>query len=122
MSTRWIILPVAIVLSVSIGAGLTADENPPLPEPAELARQSGCLECHSVERKVIGPAWQDVASKYSKEENARERLIGIVSKGGKGNWTRLTRGVPMPPHSPRLSDAQIAHLVDWILGLATDKK
>jgi cytochrome c len=41
-----------------------------------------------------------------------------VHKGGKGNWTAVTHGVPMPPYSPRVSDADIAKLVDFVLGLA----
>ena len=120
MSTRWI--SIAVALLVSFGAGLFADENTAVLSRAELARQSGCFECHRVSRKLVGPPWQDVAARYTKDEKAREKLIEVVSKGGKGNWTRVTRGVPMPPHSPRLSDEQISHLVDWILTLSPAKK
>jgi cytochrome c len=119
MSTHWLSISVAFL--VTVGAGLGADENPPLPPPAELARQSGCLKCHRVGTKLVGPAWQDVAARYRKDEKGREKLIEVVSNGGKGNWTRVTRGVPMPPHSPRLSDEQISHLVDWILTLSPAK-
>jgi cytochrome c len=81
-----------------------------------LARKSGCFDCHSVNMKVIGPAWHDVALKYKGDARARATLIEKVKNGGKGNWTELTKGVPMPPHR-RLSDAEIERLVDWVLGL-----
>lgn len=119
MSTRWMSIAVGVLMSA--GAVL-AQENPPLPPPAELAKRSGCFECHSVDKKVVGPAWQDVAARYRNDVRAREQLIRTVKKGGKGNWTRISRGVPMPPHSPRLSDEQITSLVNWILGLASEKR
>lgn len=115
MHTRWMGICLGILLGA--GSGLTAQERVSLP-PAELAKQAGCLECHSVEKKVVGPAWADVAARYKGDEKARERLIEIVKKGGKGNWTSITRGVPMPPHSPRLTDAEISRLVTWIVGLS----
>lgn len=83
----------------------------------ELAKKSGCLACHSVEKKVVGPAWKDVAAKYKGDAGARDRLIAKVKKGGKGNWTSVTGGVPMPPYSPRVADADIEKLVDFVLGL-----
>lgn len=83
----------------------------------ELAKKSGCLACHSIEHKVVGPAWKDVAAKYKGDAGARERLINKVKTGGKGNWTAVTGGVPMPPYSPRVSDENIAKLVDFVLSL-----
>ncbi|MGR8978758.1 MAG: c-type cytochrome [Gammaproteobacteria bacterium] len=80
-----------------------------------LARKSGCLECHSIDKKVIGPAFRDVSARYKNNTRARAVLIEKVKNGGKGNWTEITGGVPMPPHSPRLSDAEIQRLVDWVL-------
>lgn len=86
-------------------------------EGLDLARKSGCLACHSVTNKVVGPAWQDVAKKYRDDAGARDRLIEKVKKGGKGNWTSVTGGVPMPPYSPRVADADIEKLVDFVLSL-----
>jgi len=83
----------------------------------ELAKKSGCLACHSVEKKVVGPAWKDVAAKYKGDAKAKAELIDKVKKGGKGNWTQVTGGAPMPPYSPRVTDANIEKLVDFILGL-----
>ena len=83
----------------------------------ELAKKSGCLACHSVEKKVVGPAWKDVAAKYKGDGSAKAALVEKVKKGGKGNWTAVTGGVPMPPYSPRVSDENIETLVDFVLGL-----
>jgi len=83
----------------------------------DLARKSGCLACHSVEKKVVGPAWSDVADRYRNDDGARARLIAKVKSGGKGNWLQVTGGVPMPPYSPRVADADIEALVDFVLSL-----
>lgn len=103
---------IAITLSVSclmLSGAAFAD--------LELAKKSGCLACHSVEKKVVGPAWKDVAAKYKGDAGAKARLVAKVQKGGKGNWTEVTGGAPMPPYSPRVADADIEKLVDFILGL-----
>ena len=83
----------------------------------DLAKKSGCLACHSVEKKVVGPAWKDVAAKYKGQADAKATLVSKVKKGGKGNWTEVTGGAPMPPYSPRVSDANIEKLVDFVLSL-----
>ena len=101
-------------------------------EMPELAKKSGCTACHAIDKKVVGPAWMDVSKKYkgAKEITAtltdgtvakgspKDVLTQKVHKGGKGNWTAVTHGVPMPPYSPRVSDADISTLVDFVLGLA----
>lgn len=86
-------------------------------EGLELAKASGCLACHAVDKKVVGPAWQDVAAKYKGDAGARDALIAKVKAGGKGNWNEVTGGVPMPPYSPRVADADIEKLVDFVLSL-----
>lgn len=83
----------------------------------DLAKKSGCLACHSVDKKVVGPAWKDVAAKYKGDGAAKATLIDKVKKGGKGNWTKVTGGAPMPPYSPRVKDADIEKLVDFVLSL-----
>jgi cytochrome c len=106
MTARWLTVSVVAVLLLSADRA-TADER--------LAKKSGCLECHAVDKKVVGPAYKDVAARYKNVAGARATLIEKVKKGGKGNWTELTGGVRMPPHSPRLTDAEITQLVDWVL-------
>ncbi|MEJ2181013.1 MAG: cytochrome C-551, partial [Gammaproteobacteria bacterium] len=58
----------------------------------DLAKKSGCLACHSVDKKVVGPAWKDVAAKYKGDAGAKATLVEKVKKGGKGNWTKVTGG------------------------------
>lgn len=106
MKTRWIGIPVIALMLLGAGEAW-ADE--------ALARSSGCLECHSVDKKVIGPAFRDIAERYRNVARARTTLIEKVKNGAKGNWTEVTGGVPMPPHSPRLSDAEIQRVVDWVM-------
>ena len=79
-----------------------------------LAEQSGCLACHSVDKKVVGPAWRDVSMKYLNDSTAEARLIAKVKSGGKGVWGQ----VPMPPYSPKVSDEDITFLVKNILLIA----
>jgi len=78
-----------------------------------LAKKSGCLACHSVEKKIVGPAWQDVGNKYKGDAGAKAALIAKVKKGGKGVWGPA----PMPPYSPRVSDENIDKLVTFVLSL-----
>ena len=105
MKARWLSIPAAAVLMLGVAGTASAD--------LDLAKKSGCLACHAVDKKVVGPSWKDVAGK----NDGRDALIEKVKKGGKGNWTDVTGGVPMPPYSPRVADADIEKLVDFILGL-----
>lgn len=84
----------------------------------DIAKKSGCLACHSVEKKIVGPAWMDVSKRYKGDNTVKERLIAKVKAGGKGNWTEVTGGVPMPPYSPRVPDEDIETLVTFVLSLA----
>ncbi len=104
----------ALLAALVAPATALADEDGAL----GLAKKSGCLACHSVEKKVVGPAWQDVSARYKGDEGAKAQLVAKVKAGGKGNWTEVTGGVPMPPYSPRVADADIETLVDFVLSLA----
>jgi len=107
MKAKWLMVPAAAAILVSGSAFADLD----------LAKKSGCLACHSVDKKIVGPAWKDVAAKYKGDAGAKATLIGKIKKGGKGNWTKITGGAPMPPYSPRVSDENIAKMVDFIMGL-----
>ncbi len=109
MKTRLLSISAAAVLMLGVAGQANAD--------LELAKKSGCLACHSVDKKVVGPAWKDVAAKYKGDAGAKAALVNSVKKGGKGNWTAVTGGVPMPPYSPRVADADIEKLVDFIIAL-----
>jgi cytochrome c len=60
-----------------------------------LLRNNGCSACHAIDRKVVGPAFRDVAAKYRGQSNAEQRLIESVKNGSEGLWG----DVPMPPNS-----------------------
>ena len=78
-----------------------------------LAKKSNCFSCHSIEKKMIGPAWKDVAAKYRGDAGAEERLISNVSRGSSGVWG----SIPMPANSPAVTDADIQALVKFALSL-----
>ena len=83
-----------------------------------LAKKSGCFACHAIERKVLGPSWNDVAARYADDKAAgKAHLLTKVAKGGKGVWADAGINASMPPYSPRVSDADIETLVDFVLGL-----
>jgi len=103
----------ALILTGILSSNSYADQEASL----ALAKTSGCLACHSIEKKVVGPAWNDVSERYKGDATAKDTLIAKVKAGGKGNWTEVTKGVPMPPYSPRVSDADIGTLVDFVLSL-----
>jgi len=92
-----------------------------VPDAMDLAKRSGCFACHAIDKKVVGPAWRDVAARYQNDPEARARLIKKVHEGGKGNWSEVTGGVTMPAYSPRVASADIETLVDFILNLNTEK-
>ncbi len=105
-------LALAFVAGISILSTTTLHAE----EGLELAKKSGCLACHAIDKKVVGPAWKDVAERY-RGQDVKATLITKVKAGGKGNWTEVTKGVPMPPYSPRVSDDNIEKLVDFVLAL-----
>jgi cytochrome c len=74
----------------------------------DLAAKSGCLACHAIDKKLIGPAYQDVAKKYKASDEAM--LVAKVKAGGKGVWGPI----PMPPNVA-VKDEDIKTLVNWIL-------
>ncbi|HQU88748.1 MAG TPA: c-type cytochrome [Denitromonas sp.] len=79
---------------------------------ADLAKAKNCLACHTVDKKLVGPAYKDVAAKYAGQADAEAKLIEKVMKGGKGAWGP----VPMPPN-PQVNAEEAKQLVDWVLSL-----
>jgi len=97
----------SLLIFVSIFTAMqnvTADE--------ALAKSSNCMACHSVDNKIIGPAFKDIAVKYKSDESAISTLTEKVKIGGSGVWGEM----PMPPNTA-VSDADIDTLVKWILSL-----
>ena len=75
-----------------------------------LAQKNACTACHAVDKKVLGPAYQDVAKKYAAQKDAAAQLSDSIRKGGAGKWGP----VPMPAQ-PNLSEADAKTLAEWIL-------
>ena len=76
----------------------------------ELARDKRCLNCHTVDRKVVGPAFKDVALRYAKQADAVPRLADKIIKGGAGAWGP----VPMAAN-PHVSPDDARRLAVWVL-------
>ncbi|MET0333532.1 MAG: c-type cytochrome [Rhizobacter sp.] len=77
---------------------------------ADLAQKKSCMACHAVDKKVLGPSYQDVAAKYAGQKDAVDKLSVKVIKGGAGTWG----AIPMPAN-PTVSEAEAKQLVTWIL-------
>ena len=74
-----------------------------------LAKAKNCMACHAIDKKLVGPAYKDVAAKYKGDKNAVATLAAKVKAGGKGNWGEI----PMPPNN--VTDDEAKKLVTWIL-------
>jgi cytochrome c len=78
----------------------------------DLIKKSGCTACHQNDKKLVGPAYQEVAAKYKGDAGAAAKLAAKVKSGGSGVWGP----VPMPPH-PQVSDADIKTMIAYVLSL-----
>ena len=78
----------------------------------ELLKKHGCTACHAIDKKIVGPAYNEVATKYKGDAKAPAMLMAKVKNGGSGNWGP----VPMPPNAA-VPDADIKTMVTYILGL-----
>ncbi len=91
-----------------LAAALTAS---PAFANLDLAKKHACTACHAVDKKLVGPSYQDIAKKYSGQKDAAAALADSIRKGGVGKWGP----VPMPAQ-PALSDADVKTLAEWVLG------
>ncbi|MCP5267688.1 MAG: c-type cytochrome [Zoogloeaceae bacterium] len=98
-----------ITLSLLAAAGIMSAGFAQAADESALAKSKNCLTCHQVDKKVVGPAYKDVAKKYTAKDEAM--LAEKIIKGGKGNWG----AVPMPPNKVTPEEAQ--KLANWILSL-----
>ena len=81
-----------------------------------LAAKSACLACHAVDKKLVGPAYKDVAAKHAGQADALEKVAARIKSGGSG----IYGAVPMPPQ-PTLKDEELKLLAAWVLAGAPDK-
>lgn len=85
---------------------------PSLPVMADLALATAknCMSCHNIDKKVVGPAYKDVAAKYRGDKTAATRLATKIMEGGGGVW-----GVVKMPSNPQVSEAEAKKLAAWVL-------
>ena len=78
----------------------------------DLAKSKNCMSCHSVDTKILGPPFKDIAKKYAGDKTAEAKLATKIIKGGSGAWG----AIPMPANS-QVTDAESKTLVKWILSV-----
>lgn len=81
-----------------------------------LASKSACMACHAVDKKLVGPAFKDVAAKHKGQADALEKVAARIKSGGSG----LYGPVPMPPQA-NLKDDELKLLAGWVLAGAPDQ-
>jgi cytochrome c len=80
----------------------------------QLMQKGGCISCHRVDQKLIGPGFKQVAAQYKETDGAAEYLFQKVREGGEGVWGDM----PMQPNGPqKISDEDLHAIVAWILRL-----
>ena len=94
----------ALVAAVSVTAPAFADQ--------ALATSKNCMACHAVDKKLVGPAYKDVAKKYAGDAKAADMLAAKIIKGGSGVWGP----VPMPANA-QVNEADSKKLAAWVLSL-----
>lgn len=94
----------ALAAAVSVAVPALADQ--------ALAKSKNCMSCHAIDRKVVGPAYQDVAKKYAGQRDAVDKLTTKIMKGGAGVWGVI----PMPVNS-QVNEAEARKLATWVLTL-----
>jgi cytochrome c len=92
-----------------IMAALAAVTAPAMADVA-LAKSKNCMACHAVEKKLVGPAYKDIAKKYAGDAKAVDMLATKIIKGGSGVWG----AIPMPANT-QVSEADAKKLAAWVL-------
>ena len=99
---------IAMTAALSVSAAASAADN-----GASLFTKSGCDTCHSIDKRIVGPALREIAEKYRGDNEALAMLEKKVRKGGAGTWGSM----PMPPVSQSVSDENIRTMIKWVLSL-----
>lgn len=97
------------IANLLVAAGVVLVSAPALAN-LDLAKKNNCMACHTTDKKLVGPSYQEVAKKYAGQKDAVKLLSARVKAGSTGVWGQ----VPMPP-SAAVKDADIEILVKWIL-------
>lgn len=94
-----------------IMAAMAAISAPAMADEA-LAKSKNCMACHAVDKKLVGPAYKDVAKKYAGDAKAADMLAAKIIKGGSGVWG----AIPMPANT-QVNPAEAKKLATWVLSL-----
>jgi cytochrome c len=97
-----------VFVAAAVAAGLLSAA--PAFASADLAKAKNCLACHAVDKKLVGPAYNEVAKKYAGQADAAAKLAEKIQKGGTGVWG----AVPMPPN-PQVNADEAKQLAEWVL-------
>jgi len=103
---------VTVADSAPVAEAVTVAVVKPEADALALAKKNNCLACHAIDRKIVGPAWKDVAAKYRGDAGAEANLVNKIAKGGSGVWG----SVAMPAH-PQISEADRITLARFVLNL-----
>ena len=95
-----------------LAAGMLAAGAAQAQDGMALLQKNGCTACHAVDKKVVGPAYNEVAAKYKGDAGAAAKLAAKVKAGGSDVWGPI----PMPPN-PAVSDADMKTMIAYILAL-----
>ncbi len=95
---------ITLAMALSVAAPAMADE--------ALAKSKDCMACDSIDKKLVGPSYKDVAKKYAGQKDAEATLVTHVMKGSKGVWGP----VPMPANA-NVNEAEAKQLVTWVMSL-----
>ena len=106
MNKTWMMTAASAALLMMSGLASAADDG------RALAQKNACMSCHGVDKKIVGPAFNEIAKKYAGDKNAQQELVAKVKAGGKGVWGQI----PMPPN-PQVKEADLNTIVAWILSL-----
>jgi cytochrome c len=105
---RKIVIAVAALAGVLAGGAANAAD---AAKAKQLAQKFNCLACHAEDKKLVGPAYKEIAKKYKGDAGAEAKLIAKVKSGGGGVWG----SIPMPPNN--VPEPDIKTMVEWILAM-----
>ncbi|MFH7043549.1 c-type cytochrome [Paucibacter sp. JuS9] len=103
-------LPTLIALSAALLAAPAAFAN------AELAQKKNCMSCHQVDKKVVGPAYKEVAAKYKGQKDAVTYLAERIVKGSVPGKIVFGGPMGMPPNA-QVTEAEAKQLATWVLSI-----
>jgi cytochrome c len=100
------------LLAITLTALVAFAASTPAMADLKLATDKNCMSCHSVEKKVVGPGYKDIAAKYAGQKDAVDMLAGKIQKGGAGVWGPI----PMPANA-QVNAAEAKTLATWVMSL-----